>query len=138
MLYPTTLSTFILLFITTRLASTLPPSRITPDRQAHLANLAAQKPLHTTALLAGAAAAPSHPPEPRIRDLQSVTGEKGMWVNLDDLRREAADEGDVEEEEEVDYEVYKERTLVERVRGKIRQVRAREGWRRGQTDALEI
>lgn len=61
-----------------------------------------------------------------------------MWVNLDDLRREAADEGDVEEEEEVDYEVYKERTLVERVREKIRQVRAREGWRRGQTDALEI
>jgi len=72
-------------------------------RQARIAAFNAQRPMHTTALLAGAAATPTARAKTRnlrIRDLRTLTGESGMWVNLEDLRRAYRGDEEVEEREE--------------------------------------
>lgn len=61
------------------------PNPCTPEEcLARLEAFWAQKPLHTTALLAGAAVtAIPNGIEPKVRDLESVTGERGLWVKLE-------------------------------------------------------
>lgn len=117
-MFPQTPLTILLLTLTTT-TSALPSERHhqDPARQARIDAFNAQRPLHTTALLAGAAAQPtpaSNARHPRIRDLQTVTGENGLWVSLDDLRREGM-------EGEGDY-------YAARVREEDVLVREREGW----------
>ncbi|KAK4694216.1 hypothetical protein P7C71_g3327, partial [Lecanoromycetidae sp. Uapishka_2] len=100
------------------------PKRLSPAEQRALA-FNDQKPLHTTALLAGAAATPivkKH--QRRVRDLRSVTGEDGLWVHFDDIRREEI-EHDTEEDdgEEADEEMY-----GRKVKEQIALINRREGW----------
>lgn len=115
-MYPLTI---LLLALTTTTTTALPSNRQQhqdPARQARIDAFNAQRPLPTTALLAGAAAQPtpaSDARHPRVRDLQTVTGESGLWVSLDDLRREGGE----------DY--------TARVWEEVVQVREREGWGAG-------
>lgn len=113
---PLTLLLLALTTTTTSLPSKTHQQKQDPARQARLDAFNAQRPLPTTALLAGAAAKPtpaSDARNPRVRDLQSLTGENGLWVSLDDLRREGGREGE---------------DLMARVREEGALVREREGW----------
>ncbi len=113
---PLTLLLLALTTTTTSLPSKTHQQKQDPARQARLDAFNAQRPLPTTALLAGAAAKPtpaSDARNPRVRDLQSLTGENGLWVSLDDLRREGGREGE---------------DLMARVREEGVLVREREGW----------
>lgn len=71
-----------------------------PVRQIQIDSFAAKTPLPTAALLAGDAAnsAPiSRSRVPRVHDLQTLTGETGLWISLEDLRRESENIWDKEE-----------------------------------------
>jgi len=112
------------LLLSSTLALTSSPKKLTPREERAVA-FAAQRPLHTTALLAGAAATPAANHKGlRVRDLRTVTGEDGLWVHLDDIGREDVDE-DVEDETEdkADEEVY-----GRRVREQVVVINRREGW----------
>ncbi|MCJ1273628.1 hypothetical protein MMC21_001421 [Puttea exsequens] len=118
-----------------RPSPTSPKGKKVSLHDVRLAAFNAQRPLHTTALLAGAAATPLAVHELKVRDLRTVTGEDGLWVRLDDLRTEdlgeTADEadGDAEEaDEEAGGEV--QRMMEE----KVVAVRRREGWDDGAGD----
>lgn len=94
--------------ITLALPNTAPREAAATAREARIAAFNAQRPMHTTALLAGAATATSGAKvkekskarDVRIRDLRAVTGESGMWVSLEDLRRTVPTEEEVKFEEE--------------------------------------
>ena len=99
-----------------------------------LAAFAAQKPLHTAALLAGAAAATPTAQKRhnnlRVRDLRTVTGEDGLWVSLEDIvAREADDRPPLDEvddeEEDVDDEA---QVYTKKVEQQILFIERREGW----------
>lgn len=69
-------------------------------RQIQIDSFAAKTPLPTAALLAGDAeisAPTSRSRAPRVRNLQTLTGETGLWVSLEDLRRESGNAEDNEE-----------------------------------------
>ena len=95
-------------------------------RQERIAAFNSQKPIHTSALLAGAAATPAakkgKSKDLRIRDLRTVTGEDGLWVNLNDLE-------DMEGEEDVEVEGHEEREMYgKKVRQHVIAINRREGW----------
>lgn len=105
-------------------------------REQRLAAFAAQKPLHTSALLAGAAAATPTAQKRRnnmrVRDLRTVTGEDGLWVNLEDI---VAREGDGEstldegqEEEDDDDERDNRGVYKKKVHEQVVFIERREGW----------
>ena len=95
-------------------------------RQERIAAFNSQKPIHTSALLAGAAATPvakkGKSKDLRIRDLRTVTGEDGLWVNLNDLE-------DLEGEEDVEVDGHAEREMYgKKVRQHVVAINRREGW----------
>ena len=95
-------------------------------RQERIAAFNSQKPIPTSALLAGAAATPTSKKgkskDLRIRDLRTVTGEDGLWVNLNDLE-------DMEGEEDVEVEGHEEREMYGKtVRQHVVAINRREGW----------
>ena len=104
-------------------------------RQERLAAFAAQKPLHTSALLAGAAAATPTAQKRhnnmRVRDLRTVTGEDGLWVNLEDIVAREGDGGTTldEGQEEGDEDEGDERQVYkQRVEEQVVFIERREGW----------
>lgn len=108
------------------------PPRQKPDRaraqqihQERLAAFAAQKPLHTSALLAGAAAATptaqKRHSNMRVRDLRTVTGEDGLWVSLEDI---VAREG----QEDDENEAYEGQVYKKKVEEQVVFIERREGW----------
>lgn len=95
----------------------------------------AQRPLHTTALLAGAAVTPAANHEDlKVRDLRTVTGEDGLWVHLDDIGKKAI-EDDVEDERDRSPEEDDEELYGRKVKEQIAIINRREGW---EGDAGEI
>ena len=108
-------------------------------REQRLAAFAAQKPLHTSALLAGAAAATPTAQKRhdnlRVRDLRTVTGEDGLWVSLEDIvAREAddrppLDEGwQVKDEDEDEDETDEGQFYRKKVEEQVVFIERREGW----------
>ena len=132
------------------LTTALPPSHTTdsnpprqnPDRaraqqlrQERLAAFAAQKPLHTSALLAGAAAATPTAQKRhnnmRVRDLRTVTGEDGLWVSLEDIVAREGDGGaslDEGQEEEDEDEGDEGQIYKKGVEEQVVFIEKREGW----------
>ncbi|KAL2043606.1 hypothetical protein N7G274_003913 [Stereocaulon virgatum] len=135
----------LLLIFLLPLCHALPSTHTSQSRQQRLAAFNAQKPLHTSALLAGAAATPVSKRgkwrDMRVRDLRTVTGEDGLWVNLDDLgelEREGQDvEGDdFEGEGKGDGERGWEKEMYgKKIRQHVIAIQRREGW---DEDAGEI
>ena len=126
----------LLLSLTTNvlaLPNTPLPKLASATREARLEAFNAQRPMHTTALLAGAAAAPSaspkrkgrkNAPDIRIRDLQTLTGENGMWVSLEDLRRDGMmdeDDDTVDVDEDTLAVTEKSASIGEQGRGRERE-----------------
>ena len=106
-------------------------------REQRLAAFAAQKPLHTSALLAGAAAATPTAQKRhnnlRVRDLRTVTGEDGLWVSLEDIVAREADDrpplGEMMEEIDEDEDETDEGQFYrKKVEEQVVFIERREGW----------
>ena len=106
-------------------------------REQRLAAFAAQKPLHTSALLAGAAAATPTTQKRhnnlRVRDLRTVTGEDGLWVSLEDIVAREADDRRPLLDERQEYEEDEDETdegqfYRKKVEEQVVFIERREGW----------
>lgn len=118
----------LLFFAATALALASSPKKLTPREERALA-FKAQRPLHTTALLAGAAATPAaNHNDLRVRDLRTVTGEDGLWVHLNDIESEDEDDDDDAESERNDEREGDEETYGRRVKEQVVIINRREGW----------